>query len=70
MPAQSAANTTTTDVLPRQRARWFGSARWPVAARRPFHLEPFLATCRACGLRYRSTGAPGFCPECGEVLDV
>ena len=74
MATQSATltNTNTTLVPPRKRAPapWFGSGRLPVASRRPFVLASYLATCRSCGLRYRSHGAPGFCPDCGEALDV
>ena len=60
----------TAPVRPRKRAPWFESGRLPVASRRPFVLASYLAACRSCGLRYRSHGAPGFCPECGEALDV
>ena len=39
------------------------SSRWPGTGR-------YTAVCRACGLHYRPAGAPGFCPTCGEALDV
>ena len=39
------------------------SSRWPGTGR-------YTAICRACGLHYRPAGAPGFCPTCGEALDV
>ena len=39
------------------------SSRWPGTGR-------YTAVCRACGLHYHPAGAPGFCPTCGEALDV
>ena len=66
MPAQSADPHTHTPVQSRPRR-----TRRPVASRRrAFALASYQATCRTCGLRYRSLGAPGLCPDCGAVLDL
>ena len=73
------AEPTTRRPTPKSRfapvCRWRGSGRYSplktkTSSSRWLGTGRYTAVCRACGLHYHPAGAPGFCPTCGEALDV